>query len=410
MTPLHSRAIVLGAGIQGICAALALADRGHRVTLVDAADDCMQRTSVQNEGKIHLGFVYANDPSARTPELMLDGALAFGNLLERWTGRALPWDRLRSRPFTYLVLDDSMVAPEAIFAAYAKLEDGFEARGRGSYLGLTPDRLWNEVSVADLGTSLAPDRVAAAARTTEVAVDRILLRHHLRTALHAHPRITTRYGHTVHDAARAGDGFTVSGTRGDGEQWTDRAPVVVNCLWDHRIALDAQVGIAAPRSWVYRLKYRVLGQIRDEPAELPSISMVLGPYGDLVVHPGRPTYLSWYPACLAGWDTATVPPSEWREACTGNDERAEAGEIARATVAAMAEIVPALADFRIESVNAGVIVAWGSTDIDDRASELHERHDIGVHEHDGWFSIDTGKFTTAPLFAARLAGLVGPPT
>lgn len=410
MTAATTESIVLGAGIQGTCAALALAERGHRVTLVDRADDCMERTSVQNEGKIHLGLVYANDPSARTPELMLDGALAFGDLLDRWTGRALPWDQLRSRPFTYLVLDDSMVAPEAIFSAYAKLEDGYEARGRGSYLGLTPNRLWNEIDVTTLEGTVALDRVAAAARTTEVAVDRLRLRHHLRTALHAHPHVTTRYGHTVHDATRTGDGFAVSGTRSDGEQWTERAPVVVNCLWDHRIALDAQVGIAAPRPWVYRLKYRVLGQICDEPPDLPSITMVLGRYGDLVVHPGRPTYLSWYPACLAGWDTSTVPPSDWVAACTGNDERAEAREIARATVAAMAEIVPALAGFRIESVNAGVIVAWGSTDIDDRASELHERHAIGVHEHDGWFSIDTGKFTTAPLFAARLAERVGPPT
>jgi len=30
-------------------------------------------------------------------------------------------------------------------------------------------------------------------------------------------------------------------------------------------------------------------------------------------------------------------------------------------------------------------------------------------EGDGWFSIDTGKFTTAPLFADQLAALVGTP-
>jgi hypothetical protein len=53
-----------------------------------------------------------------------------------------------------------------------------------------------------------------------------------------------------------------------------------------------------------------------------------------------------------------------------------------------------------------VIVCWGATDIDDPSSELHRRRDIGVHDHDGYFSIDTGKLTCAPLFATELADRV----
>ena len=61
----------------------------------------------------------------------------------------------------------------------------------------------------------------------------------------------------------------------------------------------------------------------------------------------------------------------------------------------------------IDVVDAGVIFSWGATDIDDPASELHRRHDIGVRASDGYFSVDTGKLTCAPLFAARLADLLG---
>jgi len=50
-------------------------------------------------------------------------------------------------------------------------------------------------------------------------------------------------------------------------------------------------------------------------------------------------------------------------------------------------------------VRGGVIVAWGSTDIDDQASELHRRHDIGVHSYGRYHSIDPGKLTMAPYFA-----------
>jgi hypothetical protein len=52
---------------------------------------------------------------------------------------------------------------------------------------------------------------------------------------------------------------------------------------------------------------------------------------------------------------------------------------------------------------AGTIFAWGSTDIDDPKSDLHERRAIGVRAYDGYFSIDTGKLTCAPLFADQLA-------
>ena len=192
--------LVLGAGIQGVCAALALAHNGHRVVLVDAAEDCMQRASMRNEGKIHLGFVYANDPSARTPELMLEASLVFGDLLERWIGRVLPWNRLRSRPFTYLVLDDSIVPPDAIFDAYARLGRAYDARRPARYLGTTPGQLWAEIDVAELGEAFTATRIVAAASTAEMAIDRVLLRRELREVLQAHPRITTRFGHTVHDA------------------------------------------------------------------------------------------------------------------------------------------------------------------------------------------------------------------
>jgi glycine/D-amino acid oxidase-like deaminating enzyme len=53
---------VLGAGIMGCCLALELAQRGRRVDLLDLAPAPMTGASLHNEGKLHLGFVYAKDP------------------------------------------------------------------------------------------------------------------------------------------------------------------------------------------------------------------------------------------------------------------------------------------------------------------------------------------------------------
>ena len=43
---------------------------------------CDEPGVLRNEGKIHLGFVYANDPSLRSArERMVEGAATFGLLL-----------------------------------------------------------------------------------------------------------------------------------------------------------------------------------------------------------------------------------------------------------------------------------------------------------------------------------------
>ncbi|MEP0314863.1 FAD-dependent oxidoreductase, partial [Hyphomonas sp.] len=57
---------VLGGGLQGCCAALAIADRGVPVTIFDRNRDPVTRAGAANEGKIHLGYMHAGDPSLKT--------------------------------------------------------------------------------------------------------------------------------------------------------------------------------------------------------------------------------------------------------------------------------------------------------------------------------------------------------
>src|SRR5436305_7093386 len=77
---------VLGGGLQGCCAALALAERGARVTIIDRNEALMSRTAVANEGKIHLGYMYAGDPTLSTARTMLRGAFAFAPFFQRTMG------------------------------------------------------------------------------------------------------------------------------------------------------------------------------------------------------------------------------------------------------------------------------------------------------------------------------------
>ena len=194
------RALVLGAGAQGVCAALALAGRGWAVTLVDEAPDALLRASLVNEGKIHRGHVYANDPTFGTPHLILRAALAFAPLVERFVGHAAPWTRLRSTPFVYLVARDSQVTLGSLFTHYARLDDEYHAlrqAGAGRYLDADPATLWEEIA---LPPGVSPDRCQAAVATPEVAVNTREFRALLLGAVRAAPRVETLFGHRVEEA------------------------------------------------------------------------------------------------------------------------------------------------------------------------------------------------------------------
>ena len=77
---------VLGRGLQGCTIALALADRGVKVTLFDKNNTLLSRAAAANEGKIHLGYMYAGDPTLSTAKMMMQGALSFAPFLERYVG------------------------------------------------------------------------------------------------------------------------------------------------------------------------------------------------------------------------------------------------------------------------------------------------------------------------------------
>src|SRR5262249_28624031 len=106
---------ILGGGLQGCCAALALAKRAARVTLFDKNELLLSRAAVANEGKIHLGYMYAGDRTLSTAKTMMAGALAFAPFLERHLGRSMR-SFMVSAPASYIVHRDSQQSPRDVSA------------------------------------------------------------------------------------------------------------------------------------------------------------------------------------------------------------------------------------------------------------------------------------------------------
>ena len=186
-----------------------------------------------------------------------------------------------------------------------------------------------------------------------------------------------------------------------GEQTKGPYDHVVNCAWSGRPAIDATMGLQQYGPWLFRMKYFLRTDSLEAP--LPSTTIVVGGFGDVVNYQNGDHYLCWYPHGRMGW-SADLHPPQW----PSRPEAGETSEIARLTLAGLTDVMPAVSLLEPDKVevSGGIIFALGETDIDDPASRLHERWEVGVRT-EGWYhSVDTGKYTTAPLFAVEAADSV----
>lgn len=387
---------VLGGGFQGCCVAIELAMRGVRVTLYERNSALLAGAATANEGKIHLGYTYASDRSLNTARTLLSGALSFAPHLKRYLGADAPLSI--SEPFTYVVHRDSQVAVEDI-AAYLHATHSLIATlpNAGGYFGVDLRAAPRRLTQAALERRFNPTFISAAFDTPEIAIDTIAIANSIRQRIAQDPLIDVRTNRVV---TAVEDDRAYLRVRSTGIESNDRASdtfsTVVNALWDGRLAIDATRGLQPDRKWLHRLKYGIRFRLVDK-GSLPSVTIVLGPFGDLVAYGGGSYYLSWYPACMTAHTSSLAPPTSWRALPDG----AYLSRIAAKSFAAMGTIVPSFTTVRPKeiTVRSGAIVAWGSSDIDDRSSELHRRYDIGVNSSGGYHSIDPGKLTMTPHFA-----------
>lgn len=394
---------VLGGGLQGCCVAIALAERGARVTLFDRNQALLSRAAVANEGKIHLGYMYAGDPTLATAKAMMRGALAFPGFFQRYLGKA--WQPETSSPAAYALHRDSQHGLDEVAGYLGAVHDLIEDASRsppGGYFGMdltAPLRPWTR---EELENRFNPEQVTAVFDSPEVAINPVELGRVLRDYIAAHPRIETVLKRMV-TGAEADDGNVRVQSRGEDGAFADRFDHVVNALWDGRLAIDETAGLGPKRPWLHRLKYGVSFRLPPAAEIPPSTTFISGPFGEVVSYGEGLTYLTWYPACMRAISHETAPP-DWP---TYPDEPLRS-RIIEGTLRGLAEIVPSLRSLDASAlpetvVKGGAIVAWGKTDIYDPASELHHRYEIGITSHGRYHSVDPGKLTLAPYFADRLA-------
>lgn len=396
---------VIGAGGAGTCTALELAARGHQVELFESRDQAVSQASFVNEGKIHLGFIYAKDGQMRTAARMIEGALEFEDDLRRW----IPFRAadVVSTPFHYCVHRGSLMEAGDLAKHYERCGELYRARAEATgrdYLGLGSGSRAARLPPGEAEQVVDPRYFSAVFRTTEYAVDPRRVAAALREAVAAEPRIHLHLRHRVTSVREERGGYRLV-VEHDGVRFEERFSDVVNASWYERLPLDRPLGIVPPRAWSHRYKFGNRVRIPLSAEQLPSCTIVQGPFGDIVNFGPEGLFLSWYPVGRTILSTDETPPDLDR--AYSPEER---HDVFRRSLAELRRRCERLACLPIEREQVdpagGFIYALGTSDVDDGDSELHNRYEVGIQSVGRYHSLDTGKYTLVPYWGRRMADRV----
>ncbi len=397
------RVAVLGAGIMGASIALFLTRRGVDVHLFDAAGEAFSAASRWNEGKIHLGYLYSADTGLRTAEHVMPGGLRFRPLVEELVGCSIA-PACTVSDDVFLCHSDSVVSPDAMEAYMGRVTQRLrEHPDAAHYLADLRGACMERLDAAELAGFSGSARIVAGFRVPERSVETNWVADRFIEALEAEPRIERFMGVRVlavasRDGSDAGPWSVVTSSGEFGPYG-----LVINALWQGRMAVDRTAGIEPQGVWSNRYRQSLFVRTR-EVVRTPCAVIATGPFGDVKNYNGRDFYLSWYPAGLRA-DSSELSPPE-----AGSLEMPDPGELTREVFRQLEQYLPWVGRIREQAervaVEGGWVFAAGKGSLSDPAASLHRRSDYGVLRKGSYWSVDTGKYSTAPWLAGILASQI----
>lgn len=397
---------IIGGGLAGCLTALALAQKGIHSEVFERNNRELFEASYFNEGKVHIGFLYAHDFSRETSKLMVSGAVTFRTIVAELTG--FDTAEALSTPFLYAVHRNSLVSATDFENHLLQCSDEFSTHMKNDftsagYVDGSRKVQHQRLDVSLWSNDLDPEVFSAVFQTDELGVDPRKLASAVSRAIRENDKVTLHLGARVHKVTPSSlerwslvDSEELRLGSGDFD-------LVVNSSWSDLLRIDNNVGISLPADWSYRYKLgnRVLRPV--SPEDVNSVTVVLGAFGDIVNYgEDGGVFVSWYPSGrLLMTDEIDLP--DWN----GENFRArrEASfELSKTSWESMSSKLRALnIDSSQVDTRGGMILATGRLDVDDPMSPLHSRVQVGLNQRGSYISINTGKYTLAPLMAVRAA-------
>ncbi len=376
--------VVLGAGFAGAAVALELAASGLNVALVDRDARPLNRAHRRHVGKIELGF---NTPSTHASDEIdhtVDAALVFGDAMRNWLGHS----PVTSLPFQYWIPAADQARAEEFAHRCQQVADTcvarFDTAVSHEYLGIRPDRLWQETTTRDSGSQNAM-RVF---ETEERAVDTDVRALQLADRINDDPAIRFEGNVEIRDIEATPSGYRVQGER-FGNRWSIDCATLVNATQHNRAQLNRTLGVDATEEWKQQLQVRLIIRLHEGWNHLQSVTMPIAPYGDLVIRRDGTAYLSWHPV------TGRFSDHEIDALTRAKSDSDLCKQVAEQVLADYALHLPGIESSAVLQIDCTHRLVPG-----DSGARISRS---GFQEHGAYYAVEPGTLTTGPYYGIQLA-------
>jgi len=386
----------------GSSAAIMIARAGYAVSLFDKQTDPVACASRWNEGKIHLGYLYGADPSLLTARHLLPGGLRFGALVSAMIESDLEAHTTFSGDL-YLVHRDSIVDTEQLGKSFGRLDALLRGHAEASrYLVDVSAAHSIRLSMRELANITGSQEIVGGFHVPERSVNTRWIADRLCEVLRGEPNVSLRMPANIL-SARPTEGIDGQWRVTIEDEESEVFDIVINCLWEGRLAVDRMAGLEPVPGWSHRYRLCLFGRTR-QPVDVPCAVVAVGPFGDIKNYDGRNFYLSWYPSGLLAESGALS--IETPKALNARARQRFIADVRDRLIELVPSVSRVFADAEELEVHGGFVFAQGRGLLSDRQATIHRRDQFGINRLGNYISVDTGKYSTAPWLAERLVSQI----
>ena len=409
---IQSSVAIIGGGLAGCLAAIELAEKGHRVCLIEAKDGLLEGTSNVTPGRMGLGFHYIHE---ETGIIYLRSTIEF---VKKYKDSVHPLmiggDQVENHPLRrgrYFITDNSLFSKEKILGTYARLQEEYrrlcEEDVSNKVFG-EPDSFFVILDPSEYKSDVS-DKIVCGIETPEHLLNWPLFKEFVLDEIEKNTNIEILTGEEVRKV-----GFDAETNRhvltcyNRGSRRFDCAvhsQFIVNSTWERVEEITQAAGFLPVkrkeehmalhnRERTNRLKILVEVKLPESLINSHSMFFCMGPHCMFSNIGGGRGMLTYAPVTNFRQSSAISVPKDIALFLNfnGDDELDDStlalvSKYGHKIIAGVSAYIPEMSAAELVSVRFGIVVTKGSVDIFDHNSDFHIRNYNGIMSDEyplGW--------------------------
>ncbi|MBA2648672.1 MAG: FAD-binding oxidoreductase [Legionella sp.] len=377
---------IIGAGVAGIGAALELAERGYKVTLIEQ-ETLGFGSSSRNPGRMGHGFHYID---ADTAKMYLRASIQVQRKFSGYlVGKDKPFDH-PLRHGRYFITKNSDNSPEEILRTYQAISEEYQrliAEDPHNAVFGPPEKFFRILKPSEYEGLVNPDIVELGVETAEHLFEWSHFSKDIHKKISAHKNIRLlEYNEVTHieKGTLEEPRFTLHVTTKCGESKKYKCDFLINSTWQNIEKLNAQIGISMiPGARTNRLKCLLIVKLPESLLNANSMFFCMGQHC-MFSNMGNGFGMMTFAQVTNMEASSDLELSLQSQRLLNNEATCqEKYDIARQMLKGVSKYIPEMANATIVDVKYGIVQTAGKLSLQDLTnpnSSFHKRDYDGIRE------------------------------